>query len=215
MLIPKAEMEGVDGYDRNLLTPEQRRFEMNDIKGIDELKNDDISEEILEILEDEALLGEVPPEDTEVSDSKDKIRFEDGDVGLEAMADEVHQVWCMWMEYMFSKGLVQQDRGFKINPAEFARWRRQMVTPYAQLSENEKQSDRDIARRYLNIAWAPQGEGRTTLTELELWRKENVTDTSDERPIMTCGCSFGGADIEMRGSDLCCANCGYVYLGKE
>ena len=89
---------------------------------------------------------------------RDKILFEDGDIGLEHMADGVHQVWCMWMEYLFSDGLALRDGGFKINPPECKRWKRQMITPYAQLSEDEKQSHRDIARRYLNIAWAPQIE---------------------------------------------------------
>jgi hypothetical protein len=105
--------------------------------------------------------------DTEVSDRKDKIRFEDGDLGLERMADAVHQVWCMWMEYQFSLGLVLRDKGFKINPKEHGRWRRQTMTSYAELSEEEKQSARDIARRYLNIAWLPDkiNEGRRELIE--------------------------------------------------
>ncbi len=77
--------------------------------------------------------------------------FENGDPQLERIADMVHQVWANWMNYMFSKGLILRDKGFKINPAEHGRWRRQAKTPYAELSEDEKQSDRDIARRYLDV----------------------------------------------------------------
>lgn len=144
---------------------------MYGIEGIDELKDDPgdeemtapytppvditkVSDEAGVRLAEEALLadvfGEVPP--------KDKIRFEDGDIGLERMAGEVHQVWASWMDYMFSKGLVLRDKGFKINPTEHRRWRRQASTPYDQLPEDEKQSDRDIARRYLNMAWFPPEE---------------------------------------------------------
>ncbi|MCK5602218.1 hypothetical protein KAR91_10125 [Candidatus Pacearchaeota archaeon] len=120
---------------------------MSNIKGIDELKADD---------------GATPNWDgraveTEASDH-DKIRFENGDIDLERMADVVHQVWCVWMEYMFKQGHVSSFKEFVISPEPHGRWRRQMITPYAQLSEGEKQSDRDIARRYLNIAWSPENE---------------------------------------------------------
>ena len=140
------------------------------IKGIEELTDEalladvfgEVHDEVKEIVSETPILGE-----DVFSAPHDKILFEDGDLGLEEMADVVHQVWCMWMEYMFSKGLVLRDKGFKINPAEHGRWRRQMITPYAQLSEDEKQSDRDIARRYLNIAWAPQIEVYDELTQEE------------------------------------------------
>lgn len=73
------------------------------------------------------------------------------DPHLERIADVVHQVWANWMEYMFTKGWMLTDKGFKIRSDSVIRWRRQMITPYAELSENEKQSDRDIARRYLDV----------------------------------------------------------------
>lgn len=121
---------------------------MSNIKGIDELKADD---------------GATPNWDgraveTEESDHN-KIRFEDGDVDLERMAHEVHQVWCNWMEHMFKEGYRDYLNGPWIMDNEARRrWQRQMRTPYAQLTEGEKHSDRDIARRYLNIAWAPENE---------------------------------------------------------
>ncbi len=137
----------------------------------------EVSDEAGVKLDEEALLADVfgdePPEDatgvavftapplpvkdTEVSD-RDKIRFEDGDIGLESMANVVHQVWASWMDYMFTKGWSLQDGGFKIDSKSVKRWKRQMNTPYDHLPEDEKQSARDIARRYLNIAWFPPKE---------------------------------------------------------
>jgi len=121
--------------------------------------------------------SEAPPQITPLTSEtlgaiglrKDKILFEDGDLGLEHMAEVVHEVWCMWMRYLFTKGWALQDKGFKIDTESVSRWKRQMNTPYAQLSEDEKQSDRDIARRYLNIAWLPDkiNEGRRSLIEEE------------------------------------------------
>jgi hypothetical protein len=42
--------------------------------------------------------------------------------------------------------------GFVIEPKVVNRWKQLMITPYAQLSEDEKKVDREIARRYLNVA---------------------------------------------------------------
>ncbi len=72
----------------------------------------------------------------------------------------------------------------------------------------------DIFRIVQEYGYSGRG-GQITLTELEKWRKENfVVDPDDERVILACKCPFGGVGIEMRDSDLCCANCGHVYLGK-
>ncbi len=77
----------------------------------------------------------------------------DKDPELERMADEVHQVWCGWMEYMFKQGSLMSDNtSWVMRDLPRLRWMRQMITPYAQLSEDEKRSDREIARRYLAIA---------------------------------------------------------------
>jgi len=94
---------------------------------------------------------------TETTAPRIKIFFADGDPKLELMSDEVHQVWCMWMEYLFTQGQpylagLKGEGRFIIDAKSVTRWKRQMITPYAQLSEGEKKSDRDIARRYLGIA---------------------------------------------------------------
>jgi len=74
---------------------------------------------------------------------------------IEMMADEVHQVWCNWMKYMFSQGYPRGTThpmgSWVMPPEKFDRWYSQMITPYAQLTEKEKESDRKIAERYLDL----------------------------------------------------------------
>jgi hypothetical protein len=62
---------------------------------------------------------------------------------IEALADKEHASWAHWMDYLFSK-CVNTVQGDLVIPQGLAlRWRRQANTVYADLSEREKQSDRD------------------------------------------------------------------------
>ena len=68
---------------------------------------------------------------------------------LEDLAAVEHDRWSHWQRYMHDKGQATEDGGLLI-PAELVgRWSAQMNTPYAELSEQEKESDRDQVRRYL------------------------------------------------------------------
>lgn len=84
---------------------------------------------------------------------------------LEVWAAAEHECWSNWMKYMFSKGdkeLQASARGYGYKgdytltptgrwcmPIELEdRWKRQMITPYAELTEKEKQSDRDVVMKY-------------------------------------------------------------------
>lgn len=70
---------------------------------------------------------------------------------LEALAAIEHQRWAHWQRYVHSKGSPQAD-GSLIIPAELvARWTIQAETPYADLSEQEKDSDREQVHRYLPL----------------------------------------------------------------
>ncbi len=76
----------------------------------------------------------------------------------EILADLCHQQWSGWMEYLFAKsipytpGWVQADEGALIIPKwAVDRWKKQIITPYANLSEEEKESDRTEADRFLKI----------------------------------------------------------------
>jgi tRNA A37 threonylcarbamoyladenosine synthetase subunit TsaC/SUA5/YrdC len=50
---------------------------------------------------------------------------------------------------MHAKGIRQTDGSLLIPADLVAQWDRQIATPYAELSENEKESDRDQVRKYL------------------------------------------------------------------
>lgn len=67
----------------------------------------------------------------------------------ENLACIAHERWSHWMDYLFSKGTFNPD-GSWTAPAELVeRWQRQMNTPYSELSEAEKASDRLEADRIL------------------------------------------------------------------
>lgn len=79
---------------------------------------------------------------------------------IEALSDKEHDSWARWQQYLFSKcddwyetdvhG--QEIYSGKIIPLELVeRWQRQIETPYAELSEQEKQSDRDEVAHILPI----------------------------------------------------------------
>lgn len=72
----------------------------------------------------------------------------------EKVAALQHEQWSGWMEYLFSKCL-QSAKGTGedvVIPSEFAQlWVRQMQTPYMELPDNEKESDRIEADKYLPI----------------------------------------------------------------
>lgn len=67
----------------------------------------------------------------------------------EVIADQQHQIWAHWMRYLFSV-CIEEDDGCMTIPSVFVeRWKRQCATDYADLSEKEKESDRDQARKVL------------------------------------------------------------------
>ena len=70
---------------------------------------------------------------------------------VEELADKMHDIWIRWMAYMFSKNPPNKD-GTWTMPKEFVyRWLRQMNTPYDELTEEEKESDRELALEVLDL----------------------------------------------------------------
>ena len=70
---------------------------------------------------------------------------------VEAGANLEHDRWARWQKHMFSKCNNRVD-GDKVIPAELVeRWQRQIDTPYSELSEQEKESDRKETREYLPL----------------------------------------------------------------
>ncbi len=70
---------------------------------------------------------------------------------IEQLADKEHASWARWMKYLFDQCKAQPDGSLRL-PLRFAlHWQRQVVTPYATLSEREKQSDREEVAHILPI----------------------------------------------------------------
>ena len=99
----------------------------------------------------------------------------------EQMASETHNVWSSWMKYMFSKGEMNPDGTWSMPQWAVNRWSRQLSTPYAELDEQEKQSDRDvITEHYPSVlalkVRAEQAEARVKELEQRLKSAEKFID---------------------------------------
>ena len=69
----------------------------------------------------------------------------------EQLADYAHQAWSGWMRHLFAFSGINSDGSCTIPPGLVARWLRLMKTAYADLTEEEKASDRKEADRMLKI----------------------------------------------------------------
>lgn len=68
---------------------------------------------------------------------------------VERLAAIEHEQWSGWMRYMFNKCEFVAVGALLIPSWAVNRWTRQMETPYADLPESEKESDRVEAQRVL------------------------------------------------------------------
>ncbi len=62
-----------------------------------------------------------------------------------------HTRWAKWQEYLHSVCTKNEDGSLNIPASYVERWERQIVTLYSELSEHEKESDRDEVRQYLPL----------------------------------------------------------------
>ena len=71
---------------------------------------------------------------------------------LEEMIAQVqhNDIWSHWMRYLFSKCLMNDDGDMIIPYNLVKRWKRQVDTGYVDLTEHEKDSDREQARKVMN-----------------------------------------------------------------
>jgi len=76
---------------------------------------------------------------------------------LDTLAAIEHERWSHWQRYMHSKAIQRSD-GSLLVPAELVgQWERQIETPFEQLSEQEKDSDREQVQKYLPLIKASLG----------------------------------------------------------
>lgn len=70
---------------------------------------------------------------------------------IERLADAEHAGWAHWMAYLFSQCREHPDGSVTIPADKVRHWKRQVETPYAGLSEREKESDRAEVRKILPL----------------------------------------------------------------
>ena len=71
---------------------------------------------------------------------------------VEEIAEFCHNVqWSGWMKYLFSKGEFMEDGRWIMPLWAVKRWQHQTKTLYKNLSEKEKESDRDEAMALLKL----------------------------------------------------------------
>jgi len=68
---------------------------------------------------------------------------------IEDLAELEHEQWAHWTQYMldFLNGNIPED----LKQKRILQWRRQIDTSYKNLSEKEKESDREWARKVMKI----------------------------------------------------------------
>lgn len=69
----------------------------------------------------------------------------------EAIANLCHRQWSGWMKYLFEKCDRNEDGTVTIPKWAVERWSRQMDTDYSQLSEDEQNSDRTEADKFISV----------------------------------------------------------------
>ena len=77
----------------------------------------------------------------------------------ERLAAVAHEIWAHWMHYLFSKCEQNPDGSMTIPVGLVLRWGRQVDTPYSELSEQERESDRHQADKMI-AAWLDSQTGR-------------------------------------------------------
>lgn len=79
---------------------------------------------------------------------------------MEGLAAMEHERWSHWQRYMHSKCDRRPD-GSLVVPADLvSRWERLLNTPYAELTEDEKASDREQVERYLPVLQEAMSKAR-------------------------------------------------------
>lgn len=86
-----------------------------------------------------------------MNDSKEQTISGILDSLVDQLAHIEHERWSHWQIYVHSNGLRQADGSLMIPSNLVGRWERQMSTSYADLSDEEKSSDRAQVQKYLPI----------------------------------------------------------------
>jgi hypothetical protein len=69
----------------------------------------------------------------------------------EQLAAIEHERWSHWQRYVHDKAVRQLDGSLILPPDLVAHWEKQIETEYNDLSQEEKESDREQVRKYLPL----------------------------------------------------------------
>ncbi len=124
---------------------------------------------------------------------------------IEEFANIEHMRWAKWQAYLHSKceELIHIGNRSLVIPATLVeRWERQIVTPYAELSEQEKASDRGEVEYYIK-----------RFQELLRLQEEDLIDKVSK--FLKEELSYKGEYIEpipmKHGACCCCRDCGQFH----
>lgn len=70
---------------------------------------------------------------------------------IEILASIQHEIWSHWMQYQFSICAENQNGDLVVPKEKVERWKRQIETNYSELSESEKQSDREQVLKFIHL----------------------------------------------------------------
>lgn len=67
----------------------------------------------------------------------------------ETLSDVQHDIWAHWMRWQFSVCTPNEDGSMTIPAEKVQRWARQMNTEYRNLTDRERDSDREQADKII------------------------------------------------------------------
>lgn len=70
---------------------------------------------------------------------------------IEDLAAVQHDIWSHWMNYQFSCCIKNEDGSLTIPADKVKRWSKQMETSYEDLTDKEKQSDRNQVLKFVHL----------------------------------------------------------------
>lgn len=70
---------------------------------------------------------------------------------LEQLAAVEHQRWAHWQSYLHSVCVKEADGSLRIPSELVQQWERQIQTEYSDLTDPEKESDREQVRKYFPL----------------------------------------------------------------
>jgi hypothetical protein len=85
----------------------------------------------------------------------------------EVFACQEHERWSKWQQWVFDCSVENEDGSFTIPKEKVDRWKRQIATPYLELTEEEKQSDREQVYPYTQTIQAERQKREEMVAEAE------------------------------------------------